>query len=1470
MFNKTTIYTLVVAFLSVTVHAQSILISEVMPANDSVVTDVDGDYSDWIEVYNNSGSPIDLGGWFLTDDPAQLTKWMFPAVTLNAGQYMLVFASDKDRRVVGQELHTNFKLSASGEYLALVNPDGVTVEHHFSPTLPDLSADVSYGVNVNDPTNRGVFDTPTPGAANATLTLAAPSFNLEPQFFTSGPLTLEMSSPAGTEIYYITNSTSNWHKTIPDKFSTQYTGPISVNSTTIFKTITYDPATSSYSQLSYVGFGKLNSAMQSFSSDMPFYVMDTFGVDFLDVQQIALLAVYDVDATTGRASVNNIPAYVGFAGIRSRGSSTSNMNKRQWGIETWGNTMDDQPTSMLGFSKESDWVLEAPYEIDRSMIRVPFVFELGRQMGEVEVSDDRFVELFLNVEGGDVDATITAWDGSNADGVDYRGVHIMKHNIRESWLNLEDPLPLSERPAVTASSPIDDFDSFIFKYDRDDAGEVVLSTTYTKVGASQFVQHWPNGDELPLDANNYVQTFITALEDSFQAADFADENTGWRKYLDEDSVIDYHIIHYLAKEVDAFRFSFFAHKDRGEKMEFGPLWDYDRSLDSSVTNDNDYNRSDYLFDPYKNKEIIWLYPFFADAEFTKNWVDRFAELRKTVLSDANIDAIIDAHAAELQEAHERNYIRWPEDEGASVGQVLVPGEISIAPTWEGQVEHLKNWVKARLQFMEDALIPTASFNVADQIVLPGYNGLTMQYTSTPGNTGNEKLYFTTDGSDPRPEGNRRFYDYNMSLSSPAPIYNDGTADGSPLANAIEYTGQTITINKSTVVKARVYDMNYEYWDGAWRFPNQSGTRRISAWSGLQEVRLGVVESIPDLLITEIMYNAPDELTGDMTPGKRFEFIEIKNVGSTTVDISAFEIKGDINYTFPTTTTIAPNAHIVVANDLTEFANKYPTFSGTLHGPYRENLSNSGGTVRLVDPGYLEVTAVEFNDKAPWPIGADGLGFSLVPVNPNSNPNPSDAGNWRSSTNNGGSPGEDDPDAGSVPKILINEVLTHTDLPQKDSIELYNPTSSAVNIGGWFLTDDNITPKKYKIPSNTIPAGGYLILDEDDFGGSFLLSELGEEIYLYSADPSEELTGYVHGFDIEPLANGVSAGAYETSSLNNNDVHYVTMETLTLGSNNSAPLVGPIVISEFNYHPGLTGKEFVEITNISSSTVALYDTDNPANTWKLSGYDFDFPQGVTMAPGEIIVITGTDPASFRSAYSVPASVDIYQTIGSLSNDGEKLRIRRPGKPEIIWPFSVPYYTVDVVDYNDASPWPIEADGLGKTLERINTSSYGSDPINWNISSADNGTPGVAGTAPTGYMAWAGTAITNGGATGFSDDADNDSVLNGVEYALGLDPVDGTSASDQVLPICLLDSGKLQLQFTLPASIPGDVSYEIEAASTPNFASSTTLATLTAGSSIWTGSNVSPASVSGGEVITVTDTVSITGGTKRFLRLKIIIP
>lgn len=143
-----------------------VVINEIVADNETTVMDEDGHYSDWIELHNNGDEAVDLEGYYLTDDSTNLEAWEFESVSIPAGQFLVVFASDKDRADPASVLHTNFKLNNAGEYLALVEPDGLTIVSEFAPSFSPIWSDVAYGRG-DDGEELGILQAATPGEANA-------------------------------------------------------------------------------------------------------------------------------------------------------------------------------------------------------------------------------------------------------------------------------------------------------------------------------------------------------------------------------------------------------------------------------------------------------------------------------------------------------------------------------------------------------------------------------------------------------------------------------------------------------------------------------------------------------------------------------------------------------------------------------------------------------------------------------------------------------------------------------------------------------------------------------------------------------------------------------------------------------------------------------------------------------------------------------------------------------------------------------------------------------------------------------------------------------------------------------------------------------------------------------------------------------------------------------------------------------
>ncbi len=504
----------------------------------------------------------------------------------------------------------------------------------------------------------------------------------------------------------------------------------------------------------------------------------------------------------------------------------------------------------------------------------------------------------------------------------------------------------------------------------------------------------------------------------------------------------------------------------------------------------------------------------------------------------------------------------------------------------------------------------------------------------------------------------------------------------------------------------------------------------------------------NVVISEIMYHpgkpTDDEAADVSEDPDDFEFVEVMNISDQDVSLAGASFSNGIDYIFPKNAALKAGERAVIVKNLGAFQKRYAGSKVKVLGLYEGGLKNSGEKLTLIDSDDDEIASVSYKDSTPWPQSADGLGFSLVLKAPETNPSPNQAGNWQASSAVEGSPGSGDESTSGG--VVINEILTHTDLPNVDAIELYNPTDAEIDLSGWFLTDNKDTPDKYRIASGTkIAAKDYIVIkgDNDDvptnnnslpadrFAKSFSLSSHGEEIYLFAADASGMRTGYSHGFEFIAAQNGVSFGRHINSE---GKELFPPQLAVTLGAENVGPIKPIVVISEIMYHPDDSEKEeegeFIEIWNRSKQAAQLFDPAHPAHTWKLGGVKFTFPEKQTLKPNEVALITRLDPDTFRRRYKVDASVKVFGPLdekAKLSNKGERIRLLRPDLPDIdpqTQEITVPMLEVDTVRYNDRDPWPEDADGEGVSLERVPTVEFSDDPESWKASAQDGGTPGMA--------------------------------------------------------------------------------------------------------------------------------------------------
>ena len=322
------------------------------------------------------------------------------------------------------------------------------------------------------------------------------------------------------------------------------------------------------------------------------------------------------------------------------------------------------------------------------------------------------------------------------------------------------------------------------------------------------------------------------------------------------------------------------------------------------------------------------------------------------------------------------------------------------------------------QLRSKGLFPATSAPVLSPfggLVPPGF-GLFLTNLNVGGT-----VYYTLDGSDPRLRG------------------------GAVASTALTYTpGTPIPINYETSLRARVLNG--------------------SVWSAIIEPTFYVAQDFSKLLVTEIMFDPP--AVGAIS-GDAFEFLELKNTGTSLLDLSGLSFTAGITFTFPNGSRLEPGKFYVLGRDATALTSKYPGL--TVDGIYTGKLGNGGEQITLSH--LLSGTLFSFNyaKDGIWPSAPAGLGFSLVPRNPDNNPDPSNPLNWRASTYPGGSPGADDPppdrDGDRMPDAWEARYGLNPDDPADASLDIDNDGMS--NLAEYLAGTD---PRN---PASSLKIDGFL-------------------------------------------------------------------------------------------------------------------------------------------------------------------------------------------------------------------------------------------------------------------------------------------------------------------------------------------------------------------------------------------------------------
>jgi hypothetical protein len=989
-FFYRTILGLFLAFLLIPAFQQNSLaqnttvrINELMSDNTTTRADKDGDFSDWIELFNPTSSVVSLNGWSLTDELAVPGKWVFPAILLQPQQYLLVFASGKDIKTVNSELHTNFKLSAGGEYLGLFNSSRQVVTQ-FSPSLPALDSDISWGYL---PEGWASFSDPTPGSANTQAGISeipVPVFSQQHGFYDS-PFQLALTSTTqGAKIYYTTNGS-----TPAATNGTLYSGPIQISKTSIIRAIAIQS-----------GQYKSNSFTQTYlfvddiihQPNNPAGYPDKWGK--LNSGSGNAIADYEIDPemVADPAFAGRLKSALKYLPVVSLVTDKDNFFSQVKDEKTGGiyiyTGLDSKPDAGYGWERP---VSAEYFKSDGApSFQINCGIEIQGGMGRsAENSPKHSFRLMFKNEYGSGKLKFPLFGPDAEDEFDnlvlragynntwfhrYAEQRQSAHNSRDAWskdTQLEMGHPSSHGNFVHL------FINGIYWgiYNPSERIDADFAASYLDGKSEDFDVIKDYGEVI--DGNdtawkNLIRLANAGVEETEDYLNIQGKkpdgtiNPEIESLVDVENLIDYMLINFYGGNTDWDYHNWAAIRNRinpGKGFKF-ICWDEEQVLKSVDQNNISTNNPEAPSNIFQQ--------LMKNDDFKRLFADRVAKqcFGNGVLTPQATAERFMKRSLFLEDAIDAESARWG-DYRRDVHQFQNgPYELYTKEDhWLPEREKLiSNYFPQRTniflaQLKEKGFYPTVvapvfklNGNTVLQRIISSGDQLTM--TSTGGT-----IYYSVNGTDP--------VDWHP---------QSGATGGVIAVGAIKYTGD-VNLNHSSHIKARTF-LN-------------------GKWSAASEALFSIPEELHSLKITEINYHPADTDTNEYGDP---EFIEIKNTGGSNVDMSGVKFIHGIDYVFPDGASLKPGGFIVLASDQLAFYYRYGFMP---FDDYKDNFENSREWVVLASASNDTLCSFIYSDASNWPDLTDGEGFTLVSADLNPENDQTLPGYWRTSHKPGGSPGADD-------------------------------------------------------------------------------------------------------------------------------------------------------------------------------------------------------------------------------------------------------------------------------------------------------------------------------------------------------------------------------------------------------------------------------------------------------------------------------
>lgn len=418
------------------------------------------------------------------------------------------------------------------------------------------------------------------------------------------------------------------------------------------------------------------------SSELPIITIRTQGQQIPNEPKINALMEIRYNGPGQITHITDAPnVYNGLIGIEVRGASSSGYPQTPYALETRNEIGMDTSVSLLGMPKESDWILLSNYN-DRSLVRNTLAQHLFGAMGQY-ATRQQLCEVML-------------------DSI-YKGIYVFSEKIKRDKNRVD--IKKADMDAIEGDSLTGGYILQQNYWDPSTSFQSNFSPIDHPEFDIHFVYEYPKPDEITAAQKEYIAAFIDTLETALYSEDFANPDTGYRRYLDTKSFIDYFLINELSRNNDGFKKSVFFHKDRyseGGKLKAGPAWDFDWAWKnmwgcSIFESINGAGWAHHINDcPTDNYSCGYYIRLLQDSTFNAELRCTYEEYRQTIFDTTYMFAYMDSVENLVQHAQERHFKKWP-----LLGiSGPAPEVLAVATTYPAELDTLKSWIVKRLEWLD--------------------------------------------------------------------------------------------------------------------------------------------------------------------------------------------------------------------------------------------------------------------------------------------------------------------------------------------------------------------------------------------------------------------------------------------------------------------------------------------------------------------------------------------------------------------------------------------------------------------------------------------------------------------------------------------------------------------------------------------------------------------------------------------------